>query len=180
MSQTPLNYWGEFAIDIPLGGALIFAGLHHGKLNSTTVFLTILLGLLLFSFIEYFIHRRLFHGSVQFMVQAHRLHHENPLGYDALPFFLPALILLVITGICVLLMPTSYAFLLTGTLSLGYAIYGLSHFSIHHHRFRHIFARNWAANHHIHHYHADTNFGVTSPLWDMFLGTRYVRSKDTL
>jgi hypothetical protein len=29
--------------------------------------------------------------------------------------------------------------------------------------------------HHVHHYHPGTNFGVTTPLWDVLLGTRYVR-----
>jgi len=174
MSKTPLNYWAEFAIDIPLGVVLIFAGLRHGELKSITVFLTILLGLFLFSAIEYSFHRWLFHGSVQFMVRGHRAHHENPLGYDALPFFLPALILLGLLGLLVLLMPASDAFLLTGTITLGYTAYGLSHFIIHHHRFHQVLARNWAANHHIHHYHPNTNFGVTTPLWDIVLGSCYV------
>lgn len=180
MSQTQVNYWAEFTVDIPLAGMLIFEGLHHRGFNFIVAFLTILLGLFLFSFIEYFIHRRVLHGSIQFMVRAHRAHHENPLGYDALPFFLPALMLLSITGICVVLVPRGIAFLLTGTVGFGYAVYGLSHFSIHHHRFHQVLARNWAANHHIHHYHADTNFGVTTPLWDILLGTRYARPRDTL
>ena len=94
----------------------------------------------------------------------------------SLPFFLPALILLALTGVFVMLMPAKYAFLLTGTIALSYVIYGLSHFTIHHHRFHYILARNWSANHHIHHYHADTNFGVTTPLWDIVSGTRYRRA----
>jgi sterol desaturase/sphingolipid hydroxylase (fatty acid hydroxylase superfamily) len=174
MSKTPLNYWAEFAVDIPLGVVLIYEGLYHNKPGPVAALLTIFLGFFLFSFIEYFFHRWLFHGPVEFLARSHRAHHENPLGYDSLPFFLPALMLLVITGICTLVMPVSYAFLLTGTIILGYAIYGLSHFTIHHHRFQQAFARDWAANHHIHHYHTDTNFGVTTPLWDILLGTRYV------
>jgi 4-hydroxysphinganine ceramide fatty acyl 2-hydroxylase len=71
-------------------------------------------------------------------------------------------------------MPTSLAFLLVGTIALGYAIYGLSHFVIHHHHFQQVSARNWAASHHIHHHRLDTNFGVTTPLWDVLMGTRYV------
>ena len=180
MSKTPLNYWAEFAVDIPLGVVLIFAGLRHSELDSIAVFLIILFGLFLFSFIEYSFHRWLMHGSMQIFVQGHRAHHENPLGYDSLPFFLPALILLALTGVFVLLMPASYAFLLTGTIALGYVTYGLSHFIIHHHRFYQHLARNWAANHHIHHYHAETNFGVTTPLWDILIGTRYVSDNERI
>jgi sterol desaturase/sphingolipid hydroxylase (fatty acid hydroxylase superfamily) len=176
LSKTPLNYWAEFAVDIPFGAVLIIAALRSNELGPIAVLLTILLGLFIFSIIEYSFHRWLFHGSVQIMAQGHRAHHENPLGYDSLPFFLPALILLALTGVLVLLMPAKYAFLLTGTITLSYVIYGLSHFTIHHHLFHYVLARNWAANHHIHHYHADTNFGVTTPLWDIVFGTRYRRA----
>jgi len=175
LCKTPLNYWAESAVDILFGAVLIFAGLRSNELAPSAVVLTILLGLFLFSIIEYSFHRWLFHGSVQILAQGHRAHHENPLGYDSLPFFLPALILLALTGVFALLMPAKYAFLLTGIITLSYVIYGLSHFTIHHHRFHSVFARNWAANHHIHHYHSDTNFGVTTPLWDVVFGTRFRR-----
>jgi sterol desaturase/sphingolipid hydroxylase (fatty acid hydroxylase superfamily) len=175
MSRTPANYWGEFVLDFPIGILLIFEGLRHFDTHPTAVFFTILIGLFLFSFFEYFFHRWLFHGSMRLMVEGHRAHHENPLGYDALPFFLPALLLTGLVGVFVLLMPFSYAFLLAGAMDFGYVTYGLSHFLIHHRRFRLRPVRRWAANHHIHHYHPDTNFGVTTPLWDILLATRYVR-----
>jgi sterol desaturase/sphingolipid hydroxylase (fatty acid hydroxylase superfamily) len=175
MSRTPANYWGEFVLDIPVGILFIFEGLRYHTIHPISVFFTILIGLFLFSFLEYFFHRWLFHGSVRIMVQGHRAHHENPLGYDALPFFLPALLLMGLLGVFVLMIPASYAFLLAGAIALGYVTYGLSHFTIHHTRFRRRMARRWAANHHIHHYHPDTNFGVTTPLWDIVLTTRYVR-----
>jgi sterol desaturase/sphingolipid hydroxylase (fatty acid hydroxylase superfamily) len=174
MAKTPLNYWAEFAVDIPLGVVLLVAGLRRNELDPLVVFFFILLGLFLFSIIEYSFHRWLFHGSVQIIAQGHRAHHENPLGYDSLPFFLPAVILLALTGVFVLVMPANLAFLLTGTITISYAAYGLSHFTIHHHRFHYARARNWAAHHLVHHYHSDTNFGVTTPLWDRVLGTRYI------
>ena len=152
MSRSPVNYWAEFGLDIPLGVVLIFEGLRRHDIRSSQVLLTILLGLFIFSYIEYSIHRWLFHGSVEIIVRGHRLHHKNPQGYDALPFFLPSLVILGLTGVFVLFMPTSYAFLLSGVMAFGYVTYGLSHFSIHHTHFRQPFARQWAANHHIHHY----------------------------
>ena len=176
LSKTPLNYWAEFAVDIPFGALLIFADLRNNELDSFSFVLTILLGLFLFSFIEYSFHRWLFHGSMKIMARGHRAHHENPLSYDSLPFFLPALILMVLAGLFLLFMPVKYAFLLTGIICLSYVTYGLSHFTIHHHRFHDVLARNWAANHHIHHHHVNTNFGVTTPLCDIVFGTRYRRA----
>jgi sterol desaturase/sphingolipid hydroxylase (fatty acid hydroxylase superfamily) len=175
MSRTPANYWAEFVLDIPAGVVLIFEGLRHHDTNPDAVFLTFLLGLLFFSFCEYFFHRWLFHGSLlPLMAEGHHAHHVNPLGYDALPFFLPVMLLLSLTGVFGLLMPARYAFVLSGAMAFGYVTYGLSHFCIHHTRFRNHLARRWAANHHIHHYHPDSNFGVTTPLWDILLGTRYL------
>jgi sterol desaturase/sphingolipid hydroxylase (fatty acid hydroxylase superfamily) len=173
MSKTRANYWGEFAIDIPLGIVLIFMSFRHHDLSLLAAFMAIVFGLILFSYFEYFIHRWLFHGSVRIMAEGHHAHHLNPMGYDSLPFFLPAMVLVILTGIFLLLMPMSSAFLLTGTITFGYVTYGLSHFSIHHIRFHRSWARHWSAHHLIHHRHADANFGVTTPVWDVLLDTRY-------
>src|SRR5574337_938437 len=128
-----------------------------------------------FSFIEYFFHRWLFHTHIPLFEQGHRMHHERPLGYDSLPFFLPPIVLLSLTGLLVWLMPLGFALLLAGAITFGYITYGLSHFIIHHVRFRQPLLRRWAGAHHVHHYHPETNFGVTTLLWDILLGTRYVR-----
>ncbi len=174
ISKTSANYWGEFAIDIPLGIVLIYAGLHYHDLSPFAVFLTVALGVFIFSFFEYFIHRWLFHGSVRIMAEGHQAHHLNPMGYDSLPFFLPAMVLMTLTGMFILLMPMDRAFLLTGTITFGYVTYGLSHFSIHHIHFKYSWVKHWSAHHLIHHRHADYNFGVTTPAWDVLLGTQYV------
>jgi sterol desaturase/sphingolipid hydroxylase (fatty acid hydroxylase superfamily) len=175
MSGTRTNYWVEVAVDFVLGTTLLAEGWRHhtGGLLSAT--LAIVLGLLAFSFIEYFFHRWMFHTRIPLFEQGHRLHHERPLGYDSLPFFLPAAVLLAIAGACVLIMPTGFALLMTGAVTFGYIAYGLSHFTIHHVRFKHPVLRRWAGSHHVHHYHPNSNFGVTTPLWDVLLGTRYVR-----
>jgi sterol desaturase/sphingolipid hydroxylase (fatty acid hydroxylase superfamily) len=174
MSRSPVNYWAEFGLDIPLGVILIFAGLRHDGIRPTEVLLIFLLGLFIFSYLEYSVHRWLFHGSIQIIAQGHDMHHKNPMGYDALPFFIPSLVILGLAGIFALLMPVNDAFLLSGTMAVGYVAYGLGHFSIHHVRFHQPLARQWAAHHHIHHYHPESNFGVTTPLWDLLLGTGYV------
>lgn len=177
MSKTRVNYWTEFAIDIPLGAVLIFLGLRRFNSQGGAALFTMMAGVLLFSFIEYFVHRWLFHGPESILTKGHCAHHQNPLGYDAVPFFLPAAVLLVFLGIFILLMPAKHAFLLAGVTAIGYVTYGLSHFAIHHVRFRRHFAVRWAGNHRIHHNHPETNFGVTTPLWDILLGTRYGSGK---
>jgi sterol desaturase/sphingolipid hydroxylase (fatty acid hydroxylase superfamily) len=174
MSSTRINYWAELAVDVVLGATLLIEGArrHPGVLGGT---LAIALGLFAFSFVEYFFHRWMFHTNIPLFAQGHDLHHERPLGYDSLPFFLPAAILLALTAVFVALMPTGFALLLASAITFGYITYGLAHFIIHHVRFKQPLLRRWAAAHHVHHYHPDSNFGVTTPLWDVLLGTRYVR-----
>jgi sterol desaturase/sphingolipid hydroxylase (fatty acid hydroxylase superfamily) len=175
MSSTQTNYWVEVGVDVTLGLLLIVEGwrLHTG--GPLSALLAIALGLFAFSFVEYFFHRWMFHTRIPLFEQGHRMHHEQPLGYDSLPFFLPGAVLLTLTGLCVLVIPTGFAYLMMGSVTFGYIAYGLSHFTIHHVRFKHPLLRRWAGAHHVHHYHPDSNFGVTTPLWDVLLGTRYVR-----
>ena len=175
MSSTPPTYWVEVGGDLTRCLMLIVEGyrLHTG--GALAALLAVALGLFAFSFVEYFFHRWMFHTRIPLFAQGHRMHHERPLGYDSLPFFLPGAVLIVLTGLCVLIVPAGFALLMMGSVTFGYIAYGLSHFTIHHVRFKHPLLRRWAGAHHVHHYHPDSNFGVTTPLWDVLLGTRYVR-----
>jgi len=175
MSSTRTNYWAEFAVDASLGCVLLFEGWRHLNSHSLMGVSAFVLGLFGFSFVEYAFHRWLFHTHVPLFSQGHDLHHERPLGYESLPFFLPGAILLLLTGIAVLLLPVGFALIMMAAVTFGYIAYGLSHFTIHRVRFNQPLLRRWAASHHVHHYHPGCNFGVTTPLWDVLLGTRYVR-----
>ncbi|MGH8427948.1 MAG: sterol desaturase family protein [Gammaproteobacteria bacterium] len=175
MFATRTNYWAEFGVDMALIVFLIFEGWRRNTGGLPMALLAVALGLLIFSFVEYCVHRWLFHLRVPLFADGHLLHHKNPFGYDSLPFFLPALVWVGLTVLCVLVMPIGFAFLLTGAATFGYVTYGLTHFAIHHVRFKQPLLRRWAAAHHIHHHHPDSNFGVTTPLWDIILGTRYVQ-----
>lgn len=175
MSSTRINYWGEVAVDATLAMLLTYEGWRRHTGSALTAALAVLLGLFIFSFVEYFFHRWMFHTRVPLFADGHRMHHERPLGYDSLPFFLPSMVLLALTGLCLLVVPAGFALLMMGAVTFGYIAYGLSHFTIHHVRFRQPLLRRWAAGHHVHHYHPDSNFGLTTPLWDVLLGTRYVR-----
>jgi sterol desaturase/sphingolipid hydroxylase (fatty acid hydroxylase superfamily) len=175
MSATRANYWAELGVDVALGLLLLGEGWRRHAGGPLTALLALMLGLFAFSFIEYVFHRWMFHARMPLFEEGHRKHHEQPLGYDALPFFLPAAILLALAALFVQIMPTGFALLVAGAITFGYVLYGLGHFAIHHVRFRQPLLRRWAGAHHVHHYHPGSNFGVTTPLWDVLLGTRYVR-----
>lgn len=178
MSQTRANSRAALTSDFVISVVLLATGIRGAYGNPIAALFTALSGLLIFTLIEYCFHRWLFHGSVPLMEPGHRKHHENPLGYDSLPFFLPPILVLILLALFALIMPTSYALLLAGGLATGYATYGLSHLAIHVTRFRRPLIKRWAAIHYIHHHHPDKNFGVTTPLWDIVFGTRYVPARD--
>jgi sterol desaturase/sphingolipid hydroxylase (fatty acid hydroxylase superfamily) len=180
MSTTRANARAGLAADVLASCVLLYLGLRRAELSPALGISVALFGLILFSFVEYCFHRWLFHGSVQVLEQGHRKHHEEPQAYDSLPFFLPPFVALLLAGGLSIAMPASAALLFTGGMAGGYAAYGLTHTIFHSVRVRLPLARRWAAAHHIHHYHPHSNFGVTTPLWDILLKTRYLSGEKRL
>jgi sterol desaturase/sphingolipid hydroxylase (fatty acid hydroxylase superfamily) len=177
MSSTRINSWLGLAADSSVSIFLLYAGLGLAALQPISALYVILAGIVAFSFVEYCLHRWLFHGSAPMFERGHRHHHEEPRGYDSLPFFLPPLAILAFAELLGLAVAKGPALLFVGGFAAGYFAYGLSHTFIHRLRFQNTLVRRWAAAHHIHHSHPDRNFGVTTPLWDILLRTRYERHK---
>jgi len=171
LSTSHFNLRAGLTSDSVISVLLIAAGIWYGRMQPALAALTALCGLFVFTFIEYAAHRWLFHGNTGPFKTGHDHHHDDPLGYDALPFFMPPLFMCALGLLFALAIPVGYALLLAGAIAAGYAAYGLSHVVIHVHRMM----RRWAGFHNVHHYHPDANFGVTTGLWDVILGTRYQR-----
>ncbi len=131
-------------------------------------------GLLAFTFVEYWMHRKLYHIPVtterrkrlQFIM--HGAHHDAPKDKDRLAMP-PVLSILIGTVLLFLfkLVLGQYTFSFLAGFLVGYAGYLFVHYIVH--IFRppnNIFKALWT-NHAIHHYQDDTAmFGVSSPLWD--------------
>jgi len=137
-------------------------------------------GILIFTFIEYAVHRWLFHrkvpASVQGKVQSflmHGYHHHYPM--DPTRLVLPPLVTLplalavfsVLVG--ALGPPGNYIF---AGITLGYVCYDSLHYCSHHSRTKRG-PLAWLRRYHaLHHRSAQPNrFGVSSPLWDRVFGT---------
>jgi sterol desaturase/sphingolipid hydroxylase (fatty acid hydroxylase superfamily) len=176
LSTSRFNLRAGLTCDGLISVVLVAAALWYGQMRPGAVALTILLGLFAFTFIEYAAHRWLFHGHTGPFEAGHDHHHRDPLGPDALPFFLPPIFMCALAAIFALAIPAGYAVLLAGVIAGGYAAYGLAHVVIHARRFKSPLMRRWAGFHNIHHYHPESNFGVTTGLWDVLLGTRYRRA----
>ena len=172
LSSTRFNYWFGMLVDMVLGITFLALGTRHA--SPLVGIICVVAGMFSWSFLEYVFHRWLFHSGIPTLTESHDRHHDHPTGTDAVPFFIPPLVALGLFTLLSLLLTRSNALLFVGGAGFFYMLYGQSHHIIHHTRFRHPMLRRWAAHHHIHHHHQHTNFGVTTPLWDYLLGTRYV------
>jgi sterol desaturase/sphingolipid hydroxylase (fatty acid hydroxylase superfamily) len=175
LSQTKANAQMGLACDVSMGLSLAaFGKLKYGS-GAALPLAAFLTGLLFFTFVEYAFHRWLFHGVIGAFRHGHSEHHLHPDNDGALPFFAPPTAMLAFAMLLTLFVRIDVAALFVGGVACGYACYGLGHTVIHRHRFALAWPRDWAARHHIHHNHPGKNFGVTTPLWDVLLGTRYTR-----
>ena len=171
IEHSPAVYWADFAwhgaAALALGAA-VGAGLPAapGLGGLATALALVLAGLLLWTFIEYLLHRFVLHQVPPFR-HWHALHHQRPQALICGPTLLSSgLIALLVTAPAWALLGAAHAQALTLGLVLGYLAYGVVHHSAHHGgggrwmRER----RRWHALHH--HAPMSAGYGVSTGLWD--------------
>jgi sterol desaturase/sphingolipid hydroxylase (fatty acid hydroxylase superfamily) len=148
--------------------------------DATGFALLFLAGIIFWTLFEYVLHRYVFHffpkGEFQERVQFlfHGVHHQYPNDKDRL--VMPVTLSLAIAVVLFLLFSAVLGELVwayfVGFL-LGYLIYDMMHYSIHHARAPNsrYFKNLW--KHHMDHHYRDTNkgYGVSSAAWDHILGS---------
>jgi len=164
---------------LPVIGYMLYVSVWHRHLRVATVLVLFLLGILLWTLLEYLIHRYIFHYEpkthlgkrLHFIV--HGVHHDYP--NDARRLVMPPSISVPLAvffyGVFLLifgyLAPTVFAGLV-----FGYVCYDMLHYATHH------FAMKrgvwlWLKQYHLRHHYRDdhTGYGISSPLWDYVFRT---------
>lgn len=158
---------------------MMYFGLLHDMITGIAVMSAFLLGLLLFTFVEYIAHKHLFHMETDTPFKAniqykfHGVHHEFPKdkGRLAMPPLVSIVLATVLFFLFRLVMGNAVFGFLPGFL-VGYAAYLFVHYAVHAFRPPNNFLKVLWVNHGIHHYKApDKAFGVSSPLWDYVFRT---------
>ena len=137
-------------------------------------------GLMVFTLVEYLLHRYFFHikttssfrTKIQFAV--HGNHHAHPREMTQM-MMKPTLALVIVVGLTIVLyslLDLRMLAFMPGFLG-GYGLYLFLHFAIHAYRPPKNFMRQLWVNHHVHHRTEKTNFGVSSPLWDIIFQTKH-------
>lgn len=172
-------------ISIPVSIFILYSsGLLYWSITHTalTVYMSVgmfVLGLLLFTWVEYMVHRHVFHMKVYNQARAklqytiHGVHHEFPKDKDRLA--MPPLMSVTIATILLLILKVVLGDLVFSFLPgflVGYTAYLSVHYMVHAYAPPKNFFKALWINHSVHHYKdGEIVFGVSSPLWDYIYGT---------
>ncbi|MBS1950483.1 MAG: Fatty acid hydroxylase family (carotene hydroxylase/sterol desaturase) [Cytophagales bacterium] len=179
-------------ISVPLvifflySSGLLYWSITHTSLSVGITLVMFFFGLLFFTWVEYVVHRYVFHMSTQTEKRAemqyiiHGVHHEYPKDKSrlAMPPVLSLTIATLLLFIFRLILGDLVFSFLPGFI-VGYALYLLIHYMIHAFQPPKNFFKLLWVNHSIHHYKTDEEviFGVSSPLWDYVFGTMPKKKK---
>ena len=146
----------------------------------------VLVGLFLWTLVEYTLHRFVFHyhprtpRQERIVFLFHGIHHVQPQCKTRLVMPPVVSVPMAIIFYSVLYLVLGILFRLphlvgplTSGLLLGYLTYDLTHYATHHFRMRGRILRYLKRYHMLHHYKTpDKRFGVSSPLWDIVFKTK--------
>jgi dihydroceramide fatty acyl 2-hydroxylase len=146
----------------------------------------VLAGWLFWTLAEYWIHRLVFHFEPDEGVGArlhwiiHGVHHDHP--NDPLRLVMPPSVSVPLAaafyGLFVLVLGTPMANVFMSGFLLGYLVYDMTHYHLHHHHPRTRAGRLLRELHMRHHFQDDTRgFGISAPFWDYVFGTPLNRGK---
>jgi len=172
-------------ISVPLTVFFLYsAGLLYWSIANTSlsIFVTagfFLIGLIFFTWVEYWAHRGLFHMDTytkareKLQYTIHGVHHEFP--KDKTRLAMPPLLSVTISTVLLLLFRLvmgDYVFAFLPGFLTGYAAYLSVHYMVHAYQPPKNFLKYLWINHGTHHYkNGEMVFGVSSPLWDYIYGT---------
>jgi dihydroceramide fatty acyl 2-hydroxylase len=156
------------------------------ELTTTGTVALVLAGWLFWTLAEYWIHRLVFHFEPEEGVGArlhwiiHGVHHDHP--NDPLRLVMPPSVSVPLAaafyGLFVLVLDTPMANVFMSGFLLGYLVYDMTHYHLHHHRPRSRAGKLLRELHMRHHFQDDTRgFGISAPFWDYVFGTALKRSR---
>ncbi|XP_020707180.2 fatty acid 2-hydroxylase [Athalia rosae] len=173
---------------IPISLFFIYRGcmfdLTGNVVDSTqTIIFALCWGILLWTLLEYTLHRKLFHMkpsphsktliTLHFLM--HGLHHKAPFDSQRLVFPpVPAVFLaIVIYTIYKIIFPIILINFIIAGIMIGYLCYDMTHYYLHYGSPKaHTYMYTMKRYHNYHHFsHHDEGFGISNRLWDYVFGT---------
>ena len=171
----PLVIWGMY---LPVMVLLPYYAFNSVNFSGLSVFLLFIAGMFFWSFTEYILHRFVFHyhptsefgKKIHFIF--HGVHHDYPRDKKRLVMPPSASIPLatLFYFLFSLFLEKQFLFSFFPGFLLGYLVYDMMHYAMHHHNFKHPVLKKIKQHHMLHHYQdASKGYGVSSSLWDVIL-----------
>jgi dihydroceramide fatty acyl 2-hydroxylase len=143
-------------------------------------------GWVFWTLMEYWIHRIVFHfepesgPGARFHWIIHGVHHDHP--NDPLRLVMPPSVSVPLAagfyGLFVLVLGTDAGNVFAAGFLVGYLVYDMTHYYLHHFTPKTRFGRVMRELHMRHHFQDDTRgFGISAPFWDYVFGTPLRRGR---
>jgi sterol desaturase/sphingolipid hydroxylase (fatty acid hydroxylase superfamily) len=176
MRLSKAGYFADFVVYPPVAATFIIATLRSASsLTWWESVLACLAGFLVWSFLEYVIHRFIFH-EVRYFAAMHKTHHDDPSGFVGTPTWL-SLAMICCGGLLPLWWGSGFdlASGFTAGLMFAYLWYVSVHHVVHHWQigpgsYLYGLKRRHALHHHA---RQPCNFGLTCGFWDRVFGTAF-------
>jgi sterol desaturase/sphingolipid hydroxylase (fatty acid hydroxylase superfamily) len=170
---TPVVLFGPLII------YFLYRSFADGNMSILTILSLFMLGILMWTLLEYVVHRYVFHyepktrigKTLHFII--HGVHHDYP--NDASRLVMPPIISVPMAVLFYFIFTfafRSFAPPISAGFAFGYVCYDTIHFATHHFAMKSRVGL-WLKHYHLRHHYKDdeTGYGVSSPLWDYVFGT---------
>lgn len=173
LAESRTNYWATYAVNLSLLAFFLWWDATRTRVSATGILALIAAGVFVWTFSEYAFHRWMYHMGFPITVSGHQKHHDEPTAYIALPWMVAPLLFLPIHQVFAnFLHLRGFSAFLAGWFG-GYILYGFTHHSLHHYKLPFAWYRHMQSEHRIHHALPDSNYGVTTRLWDKVFRTEF-------
>jgi dihydroceramide fatty acyl 2-hydroxylase len=148
----------------------------------------VLVGYVLWTLFEYWLHRLVFHfepekgigARIHWMI--HGVHHDHP--NDRLRLVMPPAasipLAIIVVGAIFLIFGSTHGPAVSAGFLIGYIVYDEIHFALHHHTPTTSFGKRLRELHMRHHFQDDEKgFGISAPYWDVVFRTFSSRRGET-
>ncbi|KAI8976187.1 hypothetical protein BDB01DRAFT_899348 [Pilobolus umbonatus] len=166
---------------LPYVGYNLYQSMHYGNLPLTVVFF--LFGILIWTLLEYILHRFLFHfddrmpqHQLMYLLHfvLHGFHHYLPM--DRLRLVVPPTLFVVLAypwiSLGHILFPPFMSYGVIAGGMFGYVCYDMTHYYLHHSKVIPFHFREMKKYHLAHHYKDfEVGYGITSKMWDYVFNT---------
>lgn len=181
---SKVHYLVPVFIFVPVILVCTYLALFVKSIGFITYFEYFFIGLFVWTFVEYIMHRFIFHYvpknkfGLRLHFIFHGVHHDYP--SDAKRLVLPPSVSIPLATAFYFLfdaiLPANYVFGFFPGFILGYLFYDISHYAIHHFNFKGSIWKKIKQHHMLHHYqNPDKGYGVSSPLWDKVFRSDFIK-----